>query len=194
MPAESLCIFTDHSVTIPEILSWETTVLDILKWDLSSVTSYSILDTLLRNFELETSSGLKMETVRKHAETFVALASTEHVFSQNSPALIAVSSICAALRGLNFHDVEELIHFFERTTGVPEGKIKECMEAIEKSISLSLNGTSFQPNQPLPTTTNSQRMKQTPSIMVNNNNLKEDGSESKTPTDVIDAAAVNYVY
>merc|ERR1711953_1169674 len=49
LPAENLVIYTDSSVTVQEITQWELMVLNVLHWDLSSVTPYSILDNILRS-------------------------------------------------------------------------------------------------------------------------------------------------
>merc|ERR1712242_557850 len=87
-----------------------------------------------------------MEKVRKHAETLVALAATEYAFSQKSPALVAVASLGAALRGLNTAGLDQMIASLEITTGVKKNAIKECMAEIEVSIGTSLNGTSARPS------------------------------------------------
>jgi hypothetical protein len=44
-------------------------VLNVLGWDLSSITLYSILDHLLRTLDLD-----NVNTIQRHAETFNALA------------------------------------------------------------------------------------------------------------------------
>ena len=75
-------------------------VLDVLQWDLSAVTPYSILDHILRIVPLD-STVYDRDHVRQHAETFVALAANEHTFSLKSPVIVAVASFGAALRGLN---------------------------------------------------------------------------------------------
>ena len=84
---------------------WELMVLNVLHWDLSSVTSYSILDNILRrtagsspNAKLYSS---EISTIRRHAETFVALAATEPDFMGYSPAAISGASLGTAIRGLN---------------------------------------------------------------------------------------------
>ena len=82
-------------------------VLEALQWDLSAVTPYSILDQILRSVQLE--SNPNESNVRKHAETFVALAATESHFIHKSPALIAVASLGAALRGLNHDGLEAML-------------------------------------------------------------------------------------
>ena len=100
--------------------TWELMILNVLGWDLSAVTPYSILDQLLRSLELDNSAetALSMEKVRKHAETLVALAATEYAFCQKSPALVAVASLGAALRGLNTQGLDKMISSLEITTGV----------------------------------------------------------------------------
>ena len=87
--------------------NYEMIVLEALQWDLSAVTPYSILDQILRSVQLE--SNPNESNVRKHAETFVALAATESHFIHKSPALIAVASLGAALRGLNHAGLEAML-------------------------------------------------------------------------------------
>jgi hypothetical protein len=91
-------------------------VLNVLEWDLSAVTPYSILDHLLRSINLD--SSFSLETVRKHAETFCALAATEHIFCQKRPAVVAVACLGAALRGLNSTGLEKMLHSLQISSGV----------------------------------------------------------------------------
>ena len=87
---------------------------------MSAVTPYSILDQLLRSLELDCpkGNGIPMEKIRKHGETLVALAATEYAFCQKSPALVAVASLGAALRGLKTAGLDQMIASLEITTGV----------------------------------------------------------------------------
>ena len=94
---------------------WELLVLQVLGWDLSAVTPYSILDHLLRSLSCSA-------VVRKHAETFVALAATEHSFCRRSPAVVAVACLGAALRGLNAAGLEEKLAALQGITGVDKVK------------------------------------------------------------------------
>ena len=95
---------------------WEMIVLNVLEWDLSAVTPYSILDHLLRSITLDQS--FELETVRKHAETFCALAATEHTFSQKRPSVVAVACLGAALRGLNNTGLERMLQSLQISSGV----------------------------------------------------------------------------
>ena len=91
-------------------------VLNVLEWDLSAVTPYNILDHLLRSIKLD--SSFHLETVKKHAETFCALAATEHIFSQKRPAVVAVACLGAALRGLSNNGLENMLASLQVTSGV----------------------------------------------------------------------------
>ena len=90
-------------------------VLDVLQWDLSAVTPYSILDHILRTVSF--GPLLDPEVVRKHAETFVALAATEHLFSLKSPITVAVACLGAAIRGLNSQSLEVMLQSIFLTCG-----------------------------------------------------------------------------
>ena len=90
-------------------------VLDVLQWDLSAVTPYSILDHILRTVSF--GPLLDPEVVRKHAETFVALAATEHLFSLKSPITVAVACLGAAIRGLNPQSLEVMLQSIFLTCG-----------------------------------------------------------------------------
>ena len=95
-------------------------MLQVLEWELSAVTPYSILDHLLRTLTLD--SSFNLELVRKHAETFVALAATEYSFCRCSPAVVAVACLGEALRGLNSQRLDEILIQLQLITGVEKVK------------------------------------------------------------------------
>ena len=99
-------------------------VLNVLQWDLSAVTPYSILDHLLRSLDFSNNNNFDSNTVRRHAETFAALTATEHVFSQLSPAVVAVACLASALRGLNVKGLEDLLASLNSLTGVQKVNIQ----------------------------------------------------------------------
>jgi hypothetical protein len=41
---EKLVIYTDNSVTVEDFWQWEIKILNVLQWDLSSVTTHSCLE------------------------------------------------------------------------------------------------------------------------------------------------------
>merc|ERR1719189_2592731 len=74
-----------------------------------------------------------------------------------SSAVIAVSSLGAAIRGLHvgcygkdtietFDELNTILEHLQSTTGTEKDEIRECMDQIEVSIRLSMSGISFQPS------------------------------------------------
>ncbi len=108
---------------------WELLVLQVLNWDLSAVTPYTVLDQLLRSLpvwhrEEDPDLSPSSDLVRRHAETFVALAATEHSFCRRPAAVVAVASLGAALRGLGARDLQGVLRRLTEATGVE--KVKKC--------------------------------------------------------------------
>ncbi|TRY73144.1 hypothetical protein TCAL_00961 [Tigriopus californicus] len=185
LPAENLVIYTDNSISTHEITQWELLVLDVLNWDLSAVTPYSILDHLLRTLEFD--PKFQVETVRRHSETFVALAATEHVFCQTSPAVIAVACLASALRGLNAQGLDEMLAKLQGLTGVQKNAIQECMDKVEISISLSMSGVSFQPTNSSPAVAPNQQSTHSSTKII----PQQPGyyQHSTTPTDIMEISS-----
>uniref|UniRef100_UPI00358E4808 G1/S-specific cyclin-D2-like isoform X2 n=1 Tax=Myxine glutinosa TaxID=7769 RepID=UPI00358E4808 len=73
LTADKLCVYTDHSVYLQELLDMELLVLDRLRWDLAAITAHDFLEHLLLQLPLPPG---KLDTVRKHCRTFIALCAT----------------------------------------------------------------------------------------------------------------------
>ena len=104
----------------------EMILLDAIHWDLSAVTPYSILDQILRTVTLEPMFDPRV--VRTHAETFVALAATEYAFCHQSPLVVAVACLGAALRGLNPEGLEAMLSAVHLISGLP--KVRQVSSLI----------------------------------------------------------------
>ncbi len=174
---------------------WELLVLDRLGWELSAVTPYSILDHLLRTVDLASANNnADPATIRTHAETFQALAATEYVFCGQSPAVVALGCLGAALRGLRFDALGETMLALVEATGVSSESVVACMEQIEVSITLSMSGASFKPEQqksasssipPPPASSTAPKV-----IPQPGNSAYHHQHQSTTPTDVVDIASM----
>ncbi len=93
--------------------------MDVLGWELSAVTPYSVLDHLLRSSVA--SSEPQMSTVHRHAETFVALAAIEHAFVGLCPAVVAAACLGSALAGLRAEvSLEDVINELSKITRTKE--------------------------------------------------------------------------
>ena len=87
------------------------------------MTSYYVLDHLLRSIDFS-GSNCDLVKVRMHAETFQALTATEHTFLGQSPAVVALACLGAALKGLGCGNLDELFEYLEKSTGVKKVRVQ----------------------------------------------------------------------
>merc|ERR1711971_1222769 len=97
--SDRLSTYTDNSVSIEEIRDWELTVLNVLNWELSAVTSQSFLEHFINGLSLDKSFNL--HSVRRHAETLTTIAATEYKFLKLKPSIVAAACLSAACSGLS---------------------------------------------------------------------------------------------
>ncbi|XP_043569617.1 G1/S-specific cyclin-D2a isoform X3 [Chiloscyllium plagiosum] len=97
LTVEKLCLYTDNSIRLHELLEWELIVLGKLKWNLAAVTPHDFIEHILKKLLL---SEDKLHLIRKHAQTFIALCATDFKFAMYPPSMIATGSVGAAICGL----------------------------------------------------------------------------------------------
>ncbi|XP_071487766.1 G1/S-specific cyclin-D2-like [Diadema antillarum] len=97
LTSEKLIIYTDHSITLEQLLSFEQLVLTKLKWDLMAITPNAFLEHILHRLPVDKEQA---QLLRKHAQTFIVLCATDYSFAMQPPSLIAASSVAAAANGL----------------------------------------------------------------------------------------------
>ncbi|CAM4664260.1 unnamed protein product [Lepidochelys olivacea] len=174
LTVEKLCIYTDNSITPQQLLDCEVLVLEKLKWDLVSVIANDFLVHILHRLPLPME---KVELVKKHAQTFIALCATDYTFAMYPPSMIATGSIGAAIHGLsvsaNSFSGEALTELLASITGTEVDCLKACQEQIEAALAESLKQAS-QPQQEYSSS-------KTPDYPAN-----QDVSMTSTPTDVTD--------
>ncbi|OXB71606.1 UNVERIFIED_CONTAM: hypothetical protein H355_006141 [Colinus virginianus] len=162
LTVEKLCIYTDNSITPQQLLTdrlvcwtspsaigagmpkdWEILVLEKLKWDLVSVIANDFLAHILHHLSLPKD---KMELVKKHAQTFIALCATDYTFAMYPPSMIATGSISAAVHGLSISmsgfGGEVVTELLAGITGTEVDCLKACQEQIEAALAESLKQAS----------------------------------------------------
>ncbi|NXF81042.1 CCND3 protein, partial [Sclerurus mexicanus] len=143
LTVEKLCIYTDNSITPQQLLHWELLVLEKLKWDLVSVIANDFLPHILHRLPLPAD---KVELVKKHAQTFIALCATDYTFVMYPPSMIATGSIGAAIHGLtisvNGFSGEAITELLAGITGTEVDCLKACQEQIEAALAESLKQAS----------------------------------------------------
>lgn len=164
--AEQLVIYTDRSISLTDLREMESLILHVLKWDLSAVTPYDFLVQIVSRLPLEASH---VQTVKKHAQTFMALCATDCKFMLYPPSMIAAGCIGAAIRGLLGASFDHsLIQRLHKITGIEMDCLRACQELVEQMVKTSLSSLAQQTPPDTPTKTHP---------------MKE---QSTTPTDVRD--------
>ncbi|XP_037547277.1 G1/S-specific cyclin-D1 [Nematolebias whitei] len=141
LTAEKLCIYTDNSVLPGELLQMELLVLSKLKWDLASVTPHDFIEHFLSKLNIHPSTK---QTLRKHAQTFVALCATDVNFIASPPSMVAAGSVVAAVQGLYLKNQDaslssqNLTNFLSQVIRSDPDCLRSCQEQIESLLESSL--------------------------------------------------------
>ena len=89
---EQLVVYTDNSVTVDELRTWEMEVLCVLQWEIATTTVHDFLD------HLEGSVSHLDKEARRQAEVIAAMAVTEYKFISTKHSVIAAASLAAAVQ------------------------------------------------------------------------------------------------
>ncbi|XP_068167980.1 G1/S-specific cyclin-D1 [Antennarius striatus] len=171
LTAEKLCIYTDNSIQLGELLQMELLVLNKLKWDLASVTPHDFIEHFLSKLEIHPSTK---QILRKHAQTFVALCATDVNFIASPPSMVAAGSVVAAVEGLYLKtpdaslSSQNLTNFLSQIIRSDPDCLRACQEQIESLLESSL------------------RQAQRHGVATETKRVDEDVDPSCTPTDVRD--------
>ncbi|CAL1294347.1 unnamed protein product [Larinioides sclopetarius] len=77
LTAERLCLYSDHSISVVQLISWELLVLNTLKWDLAAITPFDFVGHILKRLGIMKGEQL----IRRHAHTFIGLCTTGECLS-----------------------------------------------------------------------------------------------------------------
>lgn len=102
LPAQKLVEYSDHTLTLDDIMEWEVLLLSKLDWDMCSIIAFDfvehIIQRLTAHLSLPTSPELSMESVRSSSEALITMCSGHQDFSKTSPCLIASACVYATLK------------------------------------------------------------------------------------------------
>ncbi|KAI2650838.1 G1/S-specific cyclin-D2 [Labeo rohita] len=176
LSAAKLCVYTDHAVTVPEILQCEVVLVSRLDWDLASVVPSDFLELLLQSLPLSRDDA---PSVRRHALSYIALSCTELKFSVFPPSAVACSCVTAAgirldvlkdtfspdgllqllrdvldvdmVRTLTFtHSILISVPSLSRSLCVIQASLRSCFSALEDTIDQILPSASEHQAQDVP--------------------------------------------
>ncbi|XP_072282521.1 G1/S-specific cyclin-D1-like [Pyxicephalus adspersus] len=138
---KSLCMYSDYSFTETEVQSMELLVLNKLKWDIVAVTPKDFLPYFMAMMRLPAE---KVEQVKKHTETFIALCTTDCTFIALPPSLVAAASLAAAVTGLRSENLGIVYSSLTTTNYLAQAIrcdpniLRICQEQIEASLGSNL--------------------------------------------------------
>ncbi|KAK3536604.1 hypothetical protein QTP86_014462, partial [Hemibagrus guttatus] len=101
LSAEKLCIYTDNTMSVTQLLKWEIVIVSRLGWNLASVLPSDFLEPLLQGLPIIPHDP---SALRRHTHSYIALAATEFTFSTYQPSVLACSCAAAAIHRLNLLD------------------------------------------------------------------------------------------
>lgn len=144
LSAEKLVIYTDNSITVDELVSWELIVLDKLKWDIAAISPHDFLEHIFARIPYPLSSERAM-VIRKHASTFIGLCCTDIRFVIFTPSMIAAAAICAAMAGFENDGKtsrEAMLKVMHDITNIEQECLSSCQDLMEEALQLKIAGTS----------------------------------------------------
>ena len=147
--ALQLVLYTDHSITVQELVQWELQVLASLHWQLSAPTSHGFLDQLMSRLQvLGLLSTDQLTRLHRHARTLATLAATEHSLLQTPASVVAGSALTAAYTHLQLAGTNQLVerlalclccspHRIEHNAQSLEALLGDSWTGIQRSATIS---------------------------------------------------------
>jgi hypothetical protein len=139
LTSNSLVVYTDFSISVEELLEWELLVLQMLKWDVHSMTPYDFLDQLLHRLPL---SPVEYTALRSHSSKLIDICATDVIFVTNPPSIIAAASVCSSAEGLigvSWCKKIRLLHTLNEATSSDGHCIRICQRQIEDMLKKNID-------------------------------------------------------
>lgn len=143
--ASRLVTYTDFSITVDELLEWELTTLQALKWNVLVATPYDFLRRFVVCLPLaaddDDDDSDRRRSVERHATTLIALSATDVKFVVYPASMLASGCLCAAAKelfGIDWVTGVRLYQRLQQYTSVETDCLVTCQEQIEDLVKLSL--------------------------------------------------------
>merc|ERR1712013_107535 len=144
---DKLVIYTDSSVTVEELRQWEIKILNVLQWELCSVTTHTFLEHFIPGL-CTVLSKVNNNKVRTHAQTITAMAATEYDLITAKQSIVAAAALSIAVKEevKEESEIQEILHYLATRIKCSENNLRIFISLIEEL----LEGRSKLPCTPLP--------------------------------------------
>ncbi|XP_058836317.1 G1/S-specific cyclin-D3-like [Topomyia yanbarensis] len=186
LTVDVLSAYTDHAVSPDQIRSWELLLISKLGWNITAVTAFDYVDQILERAKW----GSDDSRLREHAHTLIHVCSTETIFMQLEPSLLAAACIASATRGLNVSTKMAVGYDLCRLTMHDLAKIDFIVKIIEEIVAKEIADKQMQQQQQMAATAGSckDQYQQAPQKVssVGSANAQQPAAQQQpeTPTDV----------
>ncbi|XP_029007168.1 G1/S-specific cyclin-D3 isoform X2 [Betta splendens] len=140
LTAGALCVYTDNSVSVADVLQWEVEVVSRLDWCLACVVPSDFLEPVLH--ALPGVGPVHLQHVRRLVHSYVALATTDSGFSPFLPSTLACACVTFALRELKLMAAavspEALMTFLANLTATDVSSTFLCYDKLGAVWGLNL--------------------------------------------------------
>ncbi|XP_055532732.1 G1/S-specific cyclin-D3-like [Wyeomyia smithii] len=151
LSVDVLSAYTDHAVSPDQIRSWELLLISKLEWNITAVTAFDYVDQIMERAKW----GGDDSRLREHAHTLIHVCSTETIFMQLEPSLLAAACIASATRGLNVSTKLAVGYDLCRLTMHDLAKIDFIVKIIEEIVAREIADKQIQQQQQLAATAGS---------------------------------------